>query len=196
MTDYIQVQLALERVEADMLRIRYWQRYGATLLGLMRHHGIAASHFLHHTHRLPGLESRVHAPAVDRQALRRLVGRRVILTNAPRAYATRVLGALGILDVFDDVICIEDMSMFGHLRPKPDARMFRVILKRLGVRPADAILVEDTLEHQKAAKRVGLQTVWMQRFLRSACSDSGLLGHRLLRRPVYVDRRISRLRDL
>ena len=31
----------------------------------------------------------------------------------------------------DGVITIEDMAMFGHLRPKPDARMFRALAARL-----------------------------------------------------------------
>ena len=82
--------------EADALRQRYWQRYGATLLGLVRHHGVRAAHFLHHTHLLPGLEAAVRGHAHDLAALARLRGRKFILTNAPRAYAERVLGVLGI----------------------------------------------------------------------------------------------------
>jgi putative hydrolase of the HAD superfamily len=50
-------ELALTRAEAEHLRGRYWQRYGATLLGLVRHHGVKAAHFLHDTHALPGLGS-------------------------------------------------------------------------------------------------------------------------------------------
>jgi putative hydrolase of the HAD superfamily len=196
MTDYIQEHLAVCRADAEMLRIRYWQRYGATLLGLMRHHGVSSAHFLHQTHRLPGLEHRVRAPRADREALRKLVGRRVILTNAPRAYAFRVLAALDLLHLFDAIICIEDMSMFGHLRPKPDSRMLRMVLRRLRVRAADTVLVEDTLEHQKSARRVGMKTVWMQGFLRGAAASGESTSPRLNRRPSYVDRRIFRLRDL
>lgn len=196
MTDYIERELQLTREQADLLRIRYWQRYGATLLGLMRHHAVAASHFLDHTHRLPGLEQRVRAPAADRAALRRLPGRRVILSNAPRDYALRVLRALDLLSCFDRIICIEDMQMFGHLRPKPDARMFRRVLVRLRASAADTVLIEDTLEHQKAARSVGMGTVWMQRFLRDAGGGGGPPAFRWRRRPAYVDRRIRRLRDL
>jgi TetR/AcrR family transcriptional regulator len=57
------------------------------------------------------------------------------------------------------------MTMFGHLRPKPDARMLRRLAARLGVPPQRCVLVEDTLEHQKAARRVGMKTVWMQRWI-------------------------------
>ena len=89
--EYIQQHLQLTQEESDALRRRYWQRYGATLLGLVKHHGVDAAHFLHHTHLLPGLEAAVRGHAHDFAALRRLRGRKFILTNAPRAYAERVL---------------------------------------------------------------------------------------------------------
>jgi putative hydrolase of the HAD superfamily len=186
MTDYIARELALERAEADALRTRYWQRYGATLLGLIRHHGVQPSHFLHHTHLLPGLEERLRSHAHDVAALRRLPGRKYILTNAPRAYALRVLRRLGFLDAFDGVFSIEDMRVFGHWRPKPDARMLRRICVRLHLPPRQCALVEDTLEHQKGARRIGMRTVWMQRWAHRA-------GLRCSARPAYVDRRVRRL---
>ena len=189
MTDYMVRELALTAPEADLLRRQYWLRYGATLLGLVRHHGIRSSHFLHHTHLLPGLEARVRGHAADIAALKRLRGRKFILTNAPMAYAQRVLGVLGIGHLFDGVLAIEDMHMFGKLRPKPDARMLRWVAARLGVAPSQCVLVEDTLVHQKAARRVGMGTVWMQRWLPARVA-------RRRRRPAYVDRRVSRLRDL
>jgi putative hydrolase of the HAD superfamily len=32
--------------EAHQLNLHYWHRHGATLLGLMRHHGVKPAHFL------------------------------------------------------------------------------------------------------------------------------------------------------
>ncbi|MBB4842357.1 putative hydrolase of the HAD superfamily [Paucibacter oligotrophus] len=197
MTDYIARHLQVDAAEASRLRGLYWRRYGATLLGLVKHHGVSAAHFLHETHALPSLESHVHSHAHDLAALRELPGRKFLLTNAPLAYALRVLRALGVADCFEAVIAMEQMAMFGELRPKPDARLFRHLLARLRLRPADCILVEDTLEHQKSARRVGMRTVWMQRWLRAASKTQGPLGGRGLRgRPAYVDRRLSSLRQL
>jgi putative hydrolase of the HAD superfamily len=189
MGQYIEDTLGLSTEEASALRRRYWLKYGATLLGLVRHHGVKAGHFLHHTHLLPGLESRVRGHGADIVALQRLRGRKWILTNAPQAYAQRVLGVLGIGHLFDGVLSIEDMHMFGDLRPKPDARMLRRVAARLRVPPSRCVLVEDTLVHQKAARRVGMGTVWMQRWLPAG-------RHRPHRRPAYVDRRVTRLLDL
>jgi putative hydrolase of the HAD superfamily len=166
MRTYVVDTLGVTAAEADALRERYWRRYGSTMLGLVRHHGVRPAHFLHETHRFPGLEQRVTGHRHDLAAIARLRGRRVVLTNAPRAYALRVLGALGIVQLFDEVLAIEDMRMFGHWRPKPDRRMLRAVAHRLGVHPARCVLVEDSLENVLAARRVGMQPVWMQRFAR------------------------------
>ena len=190
MNDYIRTTLGLDPEAAASLRRHYWLRYGATLLGLVRHHGVKPAHFLHHTHLLPGLEERLRARRPDLHALARLPGRKYLLTNAPRAYALRVLDALGATALFDGLIAVEDMQMFGQLRPKPDARMLRRTLARLRVAACRCILVEDTLAHQKAARRVGLHTAWMQRWLPPAGAR-----HRPLK-PAYVDRRIHHLATL
>lgn len=195
MNAYIERELAVSAAEADRLRGHYWHRYGATLLGLMCHHGVKPAHFLHDTHRLPTLERDVAGHAADLAALRHLRGRKVILTNAPRAYAERVLKVLGLQREFELVIGIEQMTMFGQWRPKPDARMFRAIAARLGVAPRDCVLVEDTLVHQKAARAVGMRTVWMQRWAKRA-PHGPEVGVYLHRRPAYVYARIVSLQQL
>lgn len=202
MTQYIVDHLGLPHAEASSLRAHYWVRLGATMLGLVRHHGVKAAHFLDATHRLPGLESRLRTSAHDRAALRRLPGRKFILTNAPRAYALRVLNALRLTACFDGVISIENMTMFGHHRPKPDARMFRCIAARLKVPTHRCTLVEDTLAHQRSARRVGMRTVWMQRYLpsaaraRAAAHPAPSVGVHPCPKPAYVCARIKSLRRL
>ena len=195
MNDYIERELALPPHEADALRRHYWHRYGATLLGLERHHGIRAAHFLDHTHRLPGLEDQLLGDPRDRAALRALPGRKFVLTNAPARYARRVLTALGLAGCFEGIVSIEGMRVFGRLRPKPDARMLRVVLARLKLPPSRCVLVEDTLAHQRAARAVGLRTVWMQRWL-GRNTHGPEVGARLRRRPAYVCARIRSLQTL
>ena len=207
MADYIVAHLGVEEVEAGPLRERYWLRYGATLLGLVRHHGVRAAHFLEETHRLPGLEQRLRASLHDRAALARLPGRKYIVTNAPRAYALRVLKKLRIAALFDGVVTIEEMTMFGALRPKPDARMLRRLAARLAVVPARCVLIEDTLVHLKAARSVGMRSVWMQRYLggrfRGHLRDRPNGGRRVPQntrcecpKPPYLYAKISALRQL
>jgi putative hydrolase of the HAD superfamily len=97
--------------------------------------------------------------------------------------------------------------MFGHPRPKPDARMFRHLAARLKVPPSRCVLVEDTLEHQKGARRVGMQTAWMQRYLGGrfrgavgAAPNAGFkapeVGVHPCRRPPYVCAKIKSIQQL
>ena len=211
MNAYMVEHLGVDHAEAARLRLQYLHRYGATLLGLVRHHGVKASHFLEQTHLQPGLEQRVRTSVHDRAALKKLRGRRYVLTNAPREYTLRVLNALRLAECFDGVISIEDMTMFGDLRPKPDARMFRYIAAKLKVRPSDCVLVEDTLEHQKAARGLGMTTAWMQRYLDgrfggsirdafNARANRGFkpreVGVHRCPRPAYVCAKIKSLQKL
>jgi putative hydrolase of the HAD superfamily len=195
MTDYIEQHLQMPRSQADALRLHYWRRYGATLLGLERHHGIRAAHFLDHTHRLPGLESQLFIPPADRAALKRLPGRKILLTNAPAAYARRVLTALDLASVFEAIVSIEDMRVFGQLRPKPDLRMMRVVLARLKLPAHRCVFVEDTPANLKPVRQLGMTTVWMQRYLRGNPHGPhlGTLPHQ---RPGWVCARIRQLSAL
>jgi putative hydrolase of the HAD superfamily len=195
MNAFIARELQVDDAEADRLRRHYWRRYGATLLGLMRHHGVQGPHFLQDTHRLPGLEASIRGHKHDLAALRRLPGRKVLLTNAPLSYAHRVLRVLGVHRVFDELISIEGMRMFGHWRPKPDARMLLAVAVHLQVPPERCVLVEDTLQHQKAARRVGMRTVWMQRWLKR--NKQGLeVDVHLRGKPAYVCARITAIQQL
>jgi putative hydrolase of the HAD superfamily len=162
MTGYVSGFVGLSIGEADDLRQRYWKRYGATLLGMVKHHHVDTTHFLRETHRLPGLEDYVKARSVDRAALRHLQGQRIVLTNAPQAYATRVLKTLGLHRLVDGVVSIESMRMMGEWRPKPDARMLQRLVVRLKSRPGHCWLVDDTLGHLKSASRLGMKTAWAQ----------------------------------
>ena len=195
MNRYIVERLGLGDAEAAELRHRYFRQYGATLLGLIRHHGVDAAHFLHETHVLPGLEAEVHGHAHDLAALRRLAGRKLLLTNAPIAYTRRVLGVLGLTRAFERIVSIEQMAMFGHLRPKPDDRMLRRLAARLGVAPAHCVLVEDSLDNLRSARRVGMRTVWMQRWTRRATWGFAK-AMRVHAQPGYVDARVLSLRAL
>ncbi len=198
MTDYIEEHLAVNRTEANRLRGAYWERYGATLPGLTRHHGVSARHFLQETHSLPDLESRVRWHAGDLALLERLPGRKILLTNAPEAYARRVLRSLGIGHLFEQVIAFEQMRMFGQHRSKPDARMLRYVLARHHLRATDCVLVEDTLIHQKSARALGIRTAWMQRWLLDArgARHGPEASSPLRRRPAYVSCRIRSLKAL
>jgi putative hydrolase of the HAD superfamily len=168
MTQYLQDFLSLDEAGANELRERYWQRYGATLQGLMRHHGTDPDHFLWHTHQFPALHRMVLRQRGLRAALQRLPGRKLVYSNAPAQYIHRVLALLGIADLFEEVFTIEHAGY----RPKPDAHGFRRLFRRMRLNPSRCIMVEDTLVNLKTAKRLGMKTVLVGALpKRPACVD-------------------------
>jgi len=159
MTAYVRDHLELDEQAAGELRQRYWRLYGATLLGLMRHHGTDPAHFLRETHRFAELERMVIKEAGLRGTLRCLRGRRIVFSNAPVHYARAVLKVLRIGDLFDDVFTIEHT----RFRPKPDAYGFLLLLRKNRLQARQCIMVEDSLENLCTAKRLGMRTVWLSR---------------------------------
>lgn len=160
MTVYIAERLGLNHDEASALRQRYWHRYGATLLGLIRHHPeIDPHHFLHAAHPLDEITREIHPMPGLRRTLKRLKGRKVLFTNSPTAYAETLLDALGITDCFDAVFSVEDV----HLKPKPCIAAYRTLLHRLRANPHRCIMVEDSSHNLLPAKRLGMKTVWLRR---------------------------------
>ncbi|MGA7751135.1 MAG: pyrimidine 5'-nucleotidase, partial [Gallionella sp.] len=157
MTAYVRQHLQLDEAGANELRVYYWQRYGATLSGLMRHHGTDPEHFLRHTHQFPDLPQMVLREPRLRHVLKALPGRKVVFSNAPQYYAHAVLKLLRVDDLFDDVMAVEQT----RYRPKPDSYGFMRLLKKHRVRAAGCVMVEDSLENLLAAKRLGMRTVWV-----------------------------------
>ncbi len=157
MTAYLQEHLQLDEAEANALRVHYWQRYGATLSGLIRHHGTVPEHFLWHTHQFPELDRMVLREPRLRHVLKALPGRKVVFSNAPQHYAHAVLRLLRVDGLFDDVMAVEQT----RYRPKPDHFGFMRLLKRHRVKAAQCVMIEDSLENLRAAKRLGMRTVWV-----------------------------------
>ena len=177
MTAYLREHLDLSEDEANATRTRYWKTYGATLLGLVRHHGTDPHHFLHQTHQFPELDRMVVSDRAELNAVRRLRGRKILYTNSPHRYALAVLGVLGIAGLFDAVYAIEHV----RFQPKPMLGGFRRLLHQERIAPAQAVMVDDTLENLRAARRLGMRTVWISRAARA---------------PHYVDVRVGSVRQL
>jgi putative hydrolase of the HAD superfamily len=159
MTAFIQDHLGLDEAAASKLREDLWHRYGATLLGLVRHHGVNAEDFLRLTHDFENLPGMIRRIAGMRRALRRLPGRKILLTNAPRDYAEKVLFHIGLAHHFPKRYAVEQMKLRGRWMPKPSRTMLAHVLARERVDPRRVIFVEDSLGNLKRAKILGVRTV-------------------------------------
>lgn len=197
MTRYIVDALSVETAQADRLRVGYTHRYGATLLGLARHHPIDPHDFLRVVHTFPDLPAMVRSERGLARLIAGLPGRKIILTNAPETYARDVLRELGIERLFERVIAIEQMRRRGAWLAKPDLAMLRRVLREARVPMEDAILVEDTRSHLKRYKRLGIGTVWIVGHLPTPARPDGTISQLPgSGRPHYVDRRIRSLKSL
>ena len=172
MTQYIMDELEMDEHAAHQLRQHYWRIYGATLKGLMRHHGIDAHHFLKETHAFIDLPNMVVQVKQLKHMLKSLNGRKCVFTNAPRDYAIRVLEILNIADCFALVFSVESTQFHA----KPSTRGFAMLLRKLNVRAADCVMLEDSLPALMTAKRLGMRTVWVSK---------------KVQKPNYVDYRIN-----
>jgi putative hydrolase of the HAD superfamily len=166
MREHVQAQLGLEAEAAGALGRDYWARYGATLLGLMRHHGVNPRDFLMRTHQFTELDRLVIREPQLRSTLRRLPGRKSAFSNAPSHYIRAVLRALAIGELFNGMFSIERT----RCRPKPDDHGFLRLVRAHHLRARRCTLVEDSLENLRTAKTLGLKTVWVSRERRTPAS--------------------------
>lgn len=177
MTRYISHHVGVSHTEADWMRTHYWQRYGATLEGLRRHHAILPTHFLANTHPmdelLPLIETSTKLPAL----LRKLPGRKWVFSNGPQHYVEAIVQHLGIGHAIERCF---GMDSFG-LTPKPRLAAYRSVLRQAGLDAGSCIMVEDSVKNLRTAKRLGMRTVWLSQ---------------AYQKPAWVDWRLRHLSSL
>ncbi|WP_414708242.1 pyrimidine 5'-nucleotidase [Pusillimonas sp.] len=186
--DHNMTQAVIEALDVDMgeahrLRVRYWRLYGATVIGMVRHHGVDAAAFLERSHRFDPAPL-VHSETGLAEKLRALKGRKILLTNAPMQYARQVLKTLGILQQFESLWSIDHMILQGRIKPKPSSALMKQVLARVGQPASNVVLVEDTLKNLKAARKLGMKTVHV---FHPGTPFSGLHAGR----SAYVDVRVN-----
>ena len=93
----------------DDIRVAYWQRYGATLLGMMRHHAVKSADFLQEAHQFTDLASMIRTERGVSNILDRIQGKKILLTNAPAAYSQAVMQHLRLQKYFRSHLSIESM---------------------------------------------------------------------------------------
>ncbi len=175
--DYLKRHFGLDDEAANTMRRSFWEHYGTTLTGLMRHYGTDPRRFLRETHRFPELGDMVVHEAALRHALARLGGRKLIFSNAPRHYVEQVLRAIGVMRYFDAVYTIEST----RYRPKPAVEGFQVLLRKHDLDAHRCAFIDDSLDNLRAARRLGMSTIWVSP---------------RLARPRFVDLRVSSVLEL
>lgn len=78
-----------------------------------------------------------------------------VATSLPPQLREPALRHVGMLDLFDDIVSVDDANDVG--KDQPD--VYLLTAERLGVKPADCTVFEDLLVGIKSAKSVGMK-VW------------------------------------
>jgi putative hydrolase of the HAD superfamily len=151
--DYIANFLRVAHEEAFRVQKDYYRRYGTSMRGLMIEHGLKPDEFLEFVHEID------HSPLEPNpalgDALEKLAGRKLILTNGTRKHADAVMKRLAIDAHFEDVFDI----VAADLDPKPLPQVYDRFLAQHGVNPKRAAMFEDLARNLEAPHRLGMTTV-------------------------------------
>lgn len=151
---YMEEVVAIDSEDVDELRRRYWKDYGATLQGLIRHHGIDPEDYLDYVHAVD-VSSRLSSDHELQQAINELSLPSYVFTNGSRCHVDRVVTALGLDGLFAGVFDIR----IADYQPKPNPAPYQQVLETLGLSGAQCIMVEDQLQNLRVAKQFGMKTV-------------------------------------
>lgn len=177
MTAYVSQKLQISHQDAHDLRDQYWKVYGATLKGLMENHNVDPKEFLLNTHNAEELSKFVKQSYVLKNTLKKIKGQKIIFTNAPLHYSIAIIKSLNIQKYFSAVYSIEST----RYNPKPSIYAFRKILRQLGKKAHQCVMVEDDLANLKTAYRIGMRTI---------------LVSKQNKKTIYVGKRITKITQL
>ena len=153
MTAWVMATLGIAEAEANRLRVDYWHRYGTTLAGLMREHGVDPTPYLTDVHDI-AMDSLAPDPALA-AAIARLPGRRIVYTNGSAPYAERVLAARGLSGLFDAIYGVEHAGFL----PKPERAAFDAVFALDRLDPLSAAMFEDDPRNLAAPHAMGMGTI-------------------------------------
>src|SRR3982751_5262182 len=99
--EFVSAWLKISADEARVIQKDYYRRYGTTMRGMMTEHGVRADDYLAYVHRID------HSPLEPNpalgEAIAKLPGRKLILTNGSVDHVDAVLARLGFAPRVDAV---------------------------------------------------------------------------------------------
>lgn len=166
MQDYIANRLGVGQSEARQIQKRYFHDHGTTLAGMMAVHGVDPHEYLHFVHDVP-MDRLSPSPKLAKR-ISALPGRKLVFTNGDAPYAEKVLGALGLLGIFEAVFDIHG----ANYAPKPDPIAYERLCDLMQINPRNAFFAEDMARNLVPAKKIGMTTLWIDNG--SELGDAGL----------------------
>lgn len=154
------VQYMIQKVDipasiAAAERERLFHTHGTTMRGLVAEYQINDLDFLEFVHDIEINDYLSHNPVL-REILLRYPHRKLIFTNADTGHADRVLKALGLYDLFDQIIDIRSIKPWCKPQPESIAKA----LELAGIEePSNCVLIDDAYRNLVTAHEFGLYTI-------------------------------------
>lgn len=82
-----------------------------------------------------------------------------IITNAHYDFFEPMVKRTKLDKFFDHIAVSSELGVI-----KPDQRIFELTLLELGVKPSEAVFIDDIQRYCEAAQRLGMQAIWYQDF--------------------------------
>lgn len=156
MTDFLMMEYGWDYDYAKKIQKEYYYEYGSTLKGLIHHQDLeVAKRFETFSHDVD--LSHIEKNDALNKALKKLPGKKYILTTSQKVYAEKMLNAMGILDNFE---LIWDLEATDYIA-KPNPHPYQKMLVEAEMNPEQTAMFEDSYKNIVGAKNLGLKTVWI-----------------------------------
>ena len=154
-TEFVASHYLVSHDEARIIQKDLFHRYGTTMRGMMTEEAICPDTYLNFVHDID-LSDMPLDQELDRM-IGSLPGRKHIFTNGTVSHAENVLNAFGIRHHFDQIF---DIVAADYI-PKPEQHAFDQFMKKTGIDPAGAVMIEDMARNLQPAAALGMWTVWL-----------------------------------
>ncbi|MCT4574837.1 MAG: pyrimidine 5'-nucleotidase [Alphaproteobacteria bacterium] len=155
-TEFLMLEYGWEKDIAVDIKKKYYYEYGSTLQGLIKEGKLEdAKKFETFCHDVD--ISRLEQNKALDKALKKLQGKKYILTTSQSVYAEKVLDALGILNHFELIWGLEETDFIA----KPDVHPYKKLITEAELDIDKTAMFEDSYVNITKAKEIGLKTVWI-----------------------------------
>jgi len=152
---YMVERMGLPEKDVPAMREQYFKMYGTTLRGLQARHQVDTEDFLAYVHEVP-IEDYLTPNPLQREIIASLPSRKLIFTNADVNHARRVLAAIQLDGLFEQIIDINAIA--PYCKPMPEAF---AIAQELADEPdpRKCVMIDDLPRTTKAALEVGMPSI-------------------------------------
>ena len=156
MKQFISSRLNISKEEALKIQKKFYNEYGTTLSGLMKHYQIQPNEFLKFVHDVD--LSKLKKCSVLFKEINQLPGRKIIYTNGDQDYAKKVLNSLGVESLFEYIL---DITKSKYI-PKPSVEPLITYLNKNNINLKTCVYFEDLEKNLENAHKYGITTVHIE----------------------------------